>query len=932
MRFDRIEAIGVGGLADAALELRPGLNVVHGMNEAGKSSWHAALTAGWLGLRRGKGQPRSEDREFRDRYQPWSGEPLVAAVTVTTDAGRRLRFRHNLTDLADHEVTDGSHTVVTGEFEYDGTADGARLLGLTRDIARGTLLVRQADVLSVTDHAEGLQVQLQRAAASAGASRGTAATAVARIEEFKKEQVGTVRANAVKPLRRAMEAVADAEAALLEARRAHETYVRLRGECDEADDHVDELEGKVATLRDEIAAAELAADRARLGRLLRLQAVLDGAETLPQPASRTVREEVARARSRYAERPSPGAVDGPSVAELEDELAALPAHPDGDLECHPAVEAAEQTWHRRREQLRLHDAQRPEVAEPPQTGELGPDGLDDHARVLEATPVTAEPALDAEVTRCEQAMAAAAAAPRRARTLLLAGGGALAVLTAVLAMVAASVAAAAAALGAVVAVAGGLLVGNRARTPDAELLTRLAEARATRDARIAEVERDTARREQALSDLRHAGVTATDAAELRRLADRARDAERLARQHRRWEQDRELLLGELDTAAAQLAEALTGRGVEVGDDVAAAVQHYRTVCRGRWQQASQARRRSDLEAQLRSARRLADDHERQAGARRQAEDELLGLARRLCDLDQHAPAVADRELAAWMLRQEELDGQWAQVADARTRLESSLAGATLEELRADVDARADRLAQTAPADDVAAGRDELARLADELEDARADAQRLRGQLAQFEASMPSVSEAEERHALARGEQWRCERLAETLDTTARFLQQAQQRVNQDIAPVLRRAVLEHLPGLTDGRYDDVAVNPRTLEVTVRTDSGAYRPAAGLSHGTAEQIYLLLRIALTEHLVTTDETAPLILDDVTVQFDEHRTRRFLQLCAELASHRQVILFTQEREVLEWAEHTLAGRPDHRLVRLPSPGAAGDAVTPGEQVLV
>jgi DNA repair protein SbcC/Rad50 len=77
----------------------------------------------------------------------------------------------------------------------------------------------------------------------------------------------------------------------------------------------------------------------------------------------------------------------------------------------------------------------------------------------------------------------------------------------------------------------------------------------------------------------------------------------------------------------------------------------------------------------------------------------------------------------------------------------------------------------------------------------------------------------------------------------------------------------------------------------------------LSIGTAEQIYLLLRFALAQHLATTDETCPLLLDDVTVQADDGRTCEVLDPLLRLSADRQVILFAQEPVVAEWAHANL-----------------------------
>ena len=68
----------------------------------------------------------------------------------------------------------------------------------------------------------------------------------------------------------------------------------------------------------------------------------------------------------------------------------------------------------------------------------------------------------------------------------------------------------------------------------------------------------------------------------------------------------------------------------------------------------------------------------------------------------------------------------------------------------------------------------------------------------------------------------------------------------------------------------------------------------LSAGTADQVYLLLRVALAQHLAATGETCPLLLDGVTAQADGERSREILDLLLKLAAERQVVLFTQEED--------------------------------------
>jgi uncharacterized protein YhaN len=60
---------------------------------------------------------------------------------------------------------------------------------------------------------------------------------------------------------------------------------------------------------------------------------------------------------------------------------------------------------------------------------------------------------------------------------------------------------------------------------------------------------------------------------------------------------------------------------------------------------------------------------------------------------------------------------------------------------------------------------------------------------------------------------------------------------------------------------------------------------------------------------------LILDDVTVHADSARTTAILALLLQVSAERQVILFTQEDQVADWACVHLTS-PDHAIRTLPT----------------
>lgn len=275
-------------------------------------------------------------------------------------------------------------------------------------------------------------------------------------------------------------------------------------------------------------------------------------------------------------------------------------------------------------------------------------------------------------------------------------------------------------------------------------------------------------------------------------------------------------------------------------------------------------------------------------------------------------------LRLWVRAEEAQDDARQQGARTSARLDQLLDGRTTDELQDQI-ARMVSGAGDRPPDDVPALDDrsaELERLEGRARGLRDKAAELAGQLDGAKNHLIDVSSAIEAEARADAEVRRLKSLADDLDYASKLLEAAQTKVHADIAPVLNTTLRPWIPRITQGRYDDVRVNPATLELDVHESGGQFRSATVLSHGTTEQLFLLLRLALAAHLTTNTESAPVLLDDVTVQSDAGRTAAMLDLLHELSEDRQVVLFSQEDEVLRWANKTLQA-PSDRLTRLLSP---------------
>ncbi len=130
--------------------------------------------------------------------------------------------------------------------------------------------------------------------------------------------------------------------------------------------------------------------------------------------------------------------------------------------------------------------------------------------------------------------------------------------------------------------------------------------------------------------------------------------------------------------------------------------------------------------------------------------------------------------------------------------------------------------------------------------------------------------------------------SEVVDLAMAALKRADETLRSRFSPQITRDAGLLLSRLTGGKYPNVLLEPGML-LSVRSEDGTVmRPAAAMSYGTADQMYLALRLAMCERLLPQD--APLVLDDALVNFDDERARAAIELLTELAKKRQVILFT------------------------------------------
>ena len=252
----------------------------------------------------------------------------------------------------------------------------------------------------------------------------------------------------------------------------------------------------------------------------------------------------------------------------------------------------------------------------------------------------------------------------------------------------------------------------------------------------------------------------------------------------------------------------------------------------------------------------------------------------ISEIRKFAPSCADAAqcktaLAAGL----RLHGEYA--AEMRILEQQRLQLSSFEELLPEADGPADTEALALDESRVSYERDAVAHLVSDLRSglserlgriqATGDRVRLEAELEQLNAELAQAEET-----------------AEVIDLASQVLAGADEALRSRFSPQITGEADKILEALTCGKYSTLQLQP-DMHLSVRgTEDTVLRPSAAMSCGTADQMYLALRLAMCRYLLP--ENAPLVLDDALVNFDSDRSAAALRLLREEGQKRQIILFT------------------------------------------
>jgi uncharacterized protein YhaN len=174
------------------------------------------------------------------------------------------------------------------------------------------------------------------------------------------------------------------------------------------------------------------------------------------------------------------------------------------------------------------------------------------------------------------------------------------------------------------------------------------------------------------------------------------------------------------------------------------------------------------------------------------------------------------------------------------------------------------------------GFEQLGTVKQELKSLEADrsSTRVRSELSQVETQLRDAWQTWFAASLAR----------DSVDDVATQFEQANQ-------PEMLAAAIPFLQKLTLGKYHHLWTPLGRKHLYVDDDAGDSRPAERLSGGTREQLFLAIRLAMVKAFSNNGIELPMVLDDVTVNFDQQRSEAAADTLLDFTREgQQLLVFT------------------------------------------
>lgn len=191
MEFNHLKINGFGKLVNKEIELKSGINIISGENEAGKSSLLKFLIAMLYGASKNKNGKSISDF---DRYKPWKTEEFSGSLEYTLENGEKFEiyreFKKKNASIYNDDKEDISKNFK--ENKTKGIAFFEEQTGIEEETYLSTAIIEQEEV-KLAQSSQNAIIQKISNKVSSGDDNVSYKKSLAQITKMQGEKVGTDR-------------------------------------------------------------------------------------------------------------------------------------------------------------------------------------------------------------------------------------------------------------------------------------------------------------------------------------------------------------------------------------------------------------------------------------------------------------------------------------------------------------------------------------------------------------------------------------------------------------------------------------------------------------------------------------------------------------------------------------------------------------------
>ena len=189
MKINKLKINSYGKLKEKEIDLKPGINIVYGKNEAGKSTLLNFIVDSVYGISKNK---NGKEYSNYERYMPWSGEDFSGRIEYELDNGNKYEVFRDF-KKKNPKIFNENKEDISKEFNIDKTKGNEFFYEQTKvdeDLFLSTILVNQTQV-KLENKEQNMLIQKIANLVGTGEDNVSYKKGLDRINKRQLDEVGT---------------------------------------------------------------------------------------------------------------------------------------------------------------------------------------------------------------------------------------------------------------------------------------------------------------------------------------------------------------------------------------------------------------------------------------------------------------------------------------------------------------------------------------------------------------------------------------------------------------------------------------------------------------------------------------------------------------------------------------------------------------------